>query len=76
MAKKGPAQAVPSTYSPPPEVRFDLKDGLPGNLPSVKKAIRLEVSGTLTRVSTKTHPTDTDTIVVSNPKVKLLKSRG
>ena len=54
MAKKSVAPSAVSTAPrPKPTISFDLPDGLPDNLPSVKKSVRLIVTGTLVEVEAK-----------------------
>jgi hypothetical protein len=75
MAKKAAKAATTGpagvTYNPPPpEVRFELEDGLPANLPSVGKQVTLTVSGELCKVA-KDEWDNRDCITVRRPKVKL-----
>ncbi len=81
MAKKAAKQAMtagtevasPSYKPPPPEVRFDLDDGVLATLPSVGKSVTLQVSGRLAKVAEKEY-SGRDCMTIRQPKVKLIKS--
>ena len=79
MAKKAPKQAmtgssIPGSYKPPPpEVRFDLDDGVLETLPAVGKSVTLQVSGRLSKVAEKEY-SGRDCVTIRQPKVKLIKS--
>ncbi len=74
MAKKAAKQAMtaPGYTISPPEVRFDLDDGVLETLPAVKKSVTLQVSGRLSKVAEKEY-SGRDHVTIRQPKVKLIK---
>ena len=78
MAKKAAKPAMtaptPGVYKPsPPEVRFDLDDGVLETLPAVGKNVTLQVSGRLSKVSEKEYG-NRDCVTIRKSSVKLIKS--
>ena len=77
MAKKAAKQAMtapaPGIQRSPPEVRFDLDDGVLATLPSVGKSVTLQVSGRLSKVAEKEYG-DRDCVTIRKPIIKLIKS--
>lgn len=77
MAKKKATQALTAPHADitPPCARLEFADGLPDDLPTPGKPVRLMVEGVLQAVGLKEYPSDRDSVRVRISKVSVAKGR-